>query len=234
MIELRHEFRVDLPINEAWAVLTDLPRVAKCMRGAALEDVVDGEYRGGLSTRIGPVSATFRGVATFQELDEVTRRAVVDARGREAKGSGSANALVTMELKPDGEGTVVHVTTELAVSGKMAQFGRSMMTEVSNSLVEDFTKNLEKMIAAPDDSATVSGTSDAGYSDASHSDDQFDVLSTIALPMLRRAAVPAVAAFVGLCVGLLFGRGRRRRAQLVSPSPMFQPYPSARYNSPEW
>jgi carbon monoxide dehydrogenase subunit G len=237
MIELHHQFRVDLPVEGTWNLLTDLPKVARCLPGANLDDVVDGEYRGGLSTKIGPISAKYRGVAVFREHDEVGRRAVIEAKGREEKGSGSANALITAVLKPDGDGTLVDVSTELAISGRAAQFGRSLLAEVSNSLVDEFVRRLEAMIgggadeAATPETARAPGAAAAAPPLASASPqssaepDQLDVVSTIVLPMLRRAAVPAGAALVAGLVGVLVGRrgGGRRPAGI--PVTYVLPFP---------
>jgi carbon monoxide dehydrogenase subunit G len=225
MITLNNEFRVDLPVDQTWDLLTDLPRVARCLPGATLDDVVDGEYRGGLSTRIGPISAKYRGSASFLERDDVSHRAVIAAKGREAKGSGSANANITAELAPAGDGTLVTVATDLAISGRAAQFGRSLLAEVSTTMVAEFVRRLEQMIQAGDASdgtgtaaesprapggasrqPAVARLGDAGAGDAP---EQLDVLSTVALPMLRRAAVPIGGAVLALVAGVVIGRATR-------------------------
>jgi len=240
MIELHHQFRVSLPIEDTWNLLLDLPKVAKCLPGASLDDVVEGEYRGGLSTRIGPISAKYRGVASFRERDEVTRRAVIEAKGSEEKGSGSASALITASLKPEGEQTLVDVSTELAISGRAAQFGRSLLSEVSDTLVKEFVTRLEAMIeqgAGGDplsDSvlSVASGQQSAGAraftSDAS-ADEQLDVMRTVALPLLRRAALPAAIALATGVVGVLIGRrsgGSRTRDINRIPVTYVLPYPT--------
>lgn len=240
MIELHHQFRVSLPIDDTWDLLLDLPKVAKCLPGANLDDVVEGEYRGGLSTRIGPISAKYRGAASFRERDEVGRRAVIEARGSEEKGSGSASALITASLKPEGAQTLVDVSTELAISGRAAQFGRSLLSEVSDSLVKEFVTRLEAMIeqGPGGGSAGVSSPSVDPRPAEAHtftSDDsaaeQLDVMRTVALPLLRRAAVPAVVALVTGVVGVLIGRrGRGRRTSALGHIPVTYvlPYPTER------
>jgi carbon monoxide dehydrogenase subunit G len=244
MINLHNEFRVALPIDQTWALLTDLPQVAACLPGAHLDDVTDGEYRGGLSTKIGPISARYRGVATFREHDEVGHRAVIEARGREEKGSGSANALITAVLKPDGDGTLVVVATELAISGRAAQFGRSLLAEVSNTMVDEFVRRLETMIsgdggpAAASTAAVAPGASSAvgentavrGPSAAvtapAASENSLDVVRTIALPLLRKAG-PYGAAVLSLAIGLLLGRRSRPRGSRPTDIPLTYvlPYP---------
>jgi hypothetical protein len=236
VINLHNQFRVALSVEETWNLLTDLPKVARCLPGARLDDVVDGEYRGGLSTKIGPISAKYQGVATFREHDEVSHRAVIDARGREAKGSGSASALVTAVLKPDATGTLVDVSTELAISGRAAQFGRSLMAEVSNTMIDEFVRRLETMISgeaeAPGSAPPVAPTAQAApqatvSQTADDADESLDVVRTIVLPMLRRAAVPIGAAVVSLTLGVLLGRrggsGNRRGGAI--PVTYVLPYP---------
>lgn len=247
MIALHHQFTVDLSVEETWALLTDLPKVAQCMPGAGIDEVVDGEYRGGLSTRIGPISAKYKGTAVFREHDEVGHHAVIEARGREEKGSGSASALITTHLKPDESGTLVDVSTELAISGKAAQFGRSLLTEVSNSIVDDFVRRLEAMIAAGEAgtsdasvragaSTSTSPASSTGRAAAASSDEgeaSLDMFSTVAAPLLRKAAVPAVAALVAGVLGVLLGRRGRSRTQTGGiPVTYVLPYPSPSDRTP--
>lgn len=201
-MKLANDFWVALPVDEAWALLTDLPRIAPCLPGAHLDDVVDGEYRGGLATKIGPINARYRGVARFVERDDVDHRAVIEARGSEERGSGAASGTVVATLHPDGQGTRVDLSTELAISGRAAQFGRSLVAEVSASMLAEFARRLEAIVRP--------GTSTAVARDEA---DRLDVVRTVALPMLRRAAVPAACAVVAGVIGWLLGhRGSGRGA----------------------
>jgi uncharacterized protein len=247
MISLNQQFRVALGVDDAWAVLTDLPKVARCMPGADLDRIVDGEYRGGLSTKIGPINATYQGVAVFREHDDVAHRAVVEARGREAKGSGSASALITFQLKPDDDGTLVEVSTELAISGRAAQFGRSLLAEVSNAMLDQFVRRLEAMIDQPDGGDTTgmrstpaasasdaipSGATDAraGFSsmDANSPGGQsLDVVRAIVLPLVRRATVPIATAALGGLIGILIGRRGRGGDPDSIPVTYVLPYPGS-------
>jgi hypothetical protein len=235
-MKLNNAFHVDLPVADTWALLTDLPRVAPCLPGAHLDEVVDGEYRGGLSSRIGPITAKYQGSAHFLEQDEVAYRAVIAARGREERGSGSATATVTVSLAPDGSGTTVTVATDLAISGRAAQFGRSLLAEVSTSLIGEFVRRLEAMIhgggATPSNGATapaaavngvtthapsVNGAGAPPSSAAPLQDNTLDVAGTVFLPLLRRAVAPAAAALIGIALGALLGRrrgGRRSRPDI--------------------
>jgi carbon monoxide dehydrogenase subunit G len=142
-VELTNEFSVGVPVDEAWLVLTDLERIAPCMPGAQLEEVEGDEYRGIVKIKVGPITAQYKGVATFQERDEAAHRAVIKAEGRDTRGQGNASALVTATLVAEGDGTKVTVQTDLTVTGKVAQFGRGVMADVSSKLMDQFVKALE-------------------------------------------------------------------------------------------
>jgi carbon monoxide dehydrogenase subunit G len=143
-VELTNEFSVRVPVDEAWRVLTDLERIAPCMPGAQLEEVEGDEYRGVVKIKVGPITAQYKGVASFQERDEAAHRAVIKAEGRDTRGQGNASALVTATLEAEGdESTKVTVLTDLTVTGKVAQFGRGVMADVSAKLMDQFVKQLE-------------------------------------------------------------------------------------------
>lgn len=204
-MKLDNSFRVELPVDQAWNLLTDLPRIAPCLPGAHLDDVVDGEYRGGLSTKIGPINARYTGTARFLELDDVGRRAVIEARGREQKGSGAASATIVAVLRPDERGTAVDVSTELSVSGRAAQFGRSLLAEVSETMLAEFTRRLAESISSP--GRVQPGTAESRIA---HEENQLDVFSTVALPLLRRASVPGLVAVLAGLLGWVIGRSHPR------------------------
>lgn len=142
-MELTNEFSVSVPVDEAWSVLIDLERVAPCMPGFQLQEVEGDEYRGVVKVKVGPMTAQYKGVATFQERDETNHRAVVRAEGRETRGQGSAAATVTATLEPADGGTRVTMRTDLTITGKVAQFGRGVLADVSRKLIGDFVKALE-------------------------------------------------------------------------------------------
>jgi carbon monoxide dehydrogenase subunit G len=143
-VELTNEFSVRVPVDEAWRVLTDLERIAPCMPGAQLEEVEGDEYRRVVKIKVGPITAQYKGVASFQERDEAAHRAVIKAEGRDTRGQGNASALVTATLEAEGdESTKVIVLTDLTVTGKVAQFGRGVMADVSAKLMDQFVKQLE-------------------------------------------------------------------------------------------
>jgi carbon monoxide dehydrogenase subunit G len=142
-VELTNEFSVSVPVDEAWRVLTDLERIAPCMPGAELQEVEGDEYRGIVKVKVGPITAQYKGAASFQERDDVAKRAVIRAEGRDVRGQGNAAATVTATLAPEGDGTHVTVLTDLTVTGKVAQFGRGVMADVSAKLMDQFVKALE-------------------------------------------------------------------------------------------
>ena len=149
-MELTNDFRVDLPVDQAWAILTDVERIAPCMPGAQLQEVEGDDYRGIVKVKVGPITAQYKGQATFVERDVDKHVAVLRAEGRETRGQGNANATITATLTPDGEGTAVTVVTDLTVTGKVAQFGRGVMADVSAKLLGQFVSCLESTVLAGD------------------------------------------------------------------------------------
>ena len=149
-MELTNEFTVGVPVSEAWAVLTDVERIAPCMPGAELQEVQGDEYRGIVKVKVGPITAQYKGKAVFVERDESGGKVVLRAEGRDTRGQGNANATMTATLVPDGSGTKVTVSTDLAVTGKVAQFGRGVMADVSAKLLGQFVDCLENnVLGAP-------------------------------------------------------------------------------------
>ncbi len=142
-MELNNEFHVSVPVDVAWAVLTDLERIAPCMPGAELQEVEGDEYRGIVKVKVGPISAQYKGTARFVEQDDDQHRAVLVAEGRDSRGQGNATAKVTATAVPDGTGTTVSLVTDLTVTGKVAQFGRSVMADVSARMLGEFARRLE-------------------------------------------------------------------------------------------
>ena len=147
-MELTNDFRVGLDVDRAWAVLTDLERIAPCMPGAQLQEIEGDEYRGIVKIKVGPITAQYKGQATFVDQDAVNHVAVLRAEGRETRGQGNANATITATLVPDGDGTAVTVVTDLVVTGRVAQFGRGVLVEVSAKLLDQFVDCLEKTVLA--------------------------------------------------------------------------------------
>jgi carbon monoxide dehydrogenase subunit G len=152
-VELTHEFTVPASVEDAWAAFNDLERITPCFPGAALTSF-DGEtFAGGVKVKLGPISMQYTGTGKFLERDEVAHRAVIEAKGKDKRGNGTAAATVTAELSDAGDsGTNVRVRTDLNVTGKPAQFGRGVMQDVSDKLLGQFATCLESRLAAPEQS----------------------------------------------------------------------------------
>ncbi len=149
-MELTNEFRVSVPVADAWAVLTDVERIAPCLPGAQLQEIEGDEYRGIVKVKVGPITAQYKGKATFQSQDDVAHIAVLKAEGRDTRGQGNASALITATLTPDGDGTAVKVVTDLTITGKVAQFGRGVLVDVSGKLLTQFVECLENDLLSGD------------------------------------------------------------------------------------
>jgi carbon monoxide dehydrogenase subunit G len=166
-VKIEDQFRVDVPIEEAWRVLLDVARIAPCMPGAQLQEIEGDEYRGVVKVKVGPITAQYKGAARIIEADEDARRIVLKGEGRDTRGQGNASATVTVLLAPDGAGTQVSVDTDLNVTGKVAQFGRGVMADVSGKLLGQFVACLESNVLSGNGSAGESdAATDAGDGDA--------------------------------------------------------------------
>jgi uncharacterized protein len=154
-MELTNDFRVALPIDRAWAVLTDVELIAPCLPGAQLTEIEGDEYRGLVKVKVGPITAQYKGQARFLSQDADQHIAVLRAEGRETRGQGNANATITATLTPDGEGTAVAILTELTITGRVAQFGRGVLADVSAKLLDQFVADLEKTVLADDTASPV-------------------------------------------------------------------------------
>jgi carbon monoxide dehydrogenase subunit G len=156
-MDLNHEFVVNVPVAEAWAILTDLERIAPCLPGAQLTEVEGDTYRGQVKIKVGPILAQFKGQASFVSRDDVAHKATLKGEGRDTTGKGNASAMITAELTsvtPTSTKCTVH--TDLSISGKVAQFGRGALADVSDKLLAQFSENLNQLIsAAPAPSAPV-------------------------------------------------------------------------------
>jgi carbon monoxide dehydrogenase subunit G len=138
-MELEHSFTVPVGVDDAWKVLLDIERVATCMPGAALDTIDGDDFTGTVKVKIGPISLTYKGKASYLEKDETAHRLVINAQGRDTRGNGTAAAKVTAALSQDGDtATKVDVRTDLDITGKPAQFGRGVMVDVGNKLIGQF------------------------------------------------------------------------------------------------
>ena len=144
-------FDVPLPPDQAWKTLMDIERIAPCMPGAELTEMVDDKtFKGKVSVRLGPVALTFQGTASFEDIDNDAHTASVKAQGADAKGRGGANANVAFHLEPSDTGSTVKIHTDLQLSGSVAQYGRGagMIQDLASQIIGQFAKNLSAQIEA--------------------------------------------------------------------------------------
>ena len=167
-MELNHSFTVKQPIAETWQLLTALERIAPCLPGAQLEEVHGDVYKGGVKIKVGPITAQFKGEAQFAERNDADFKAVLKASGRDTGGKGNASATITAQLTPvDASSTTCNLVTDLSITGKVAQFGRGALADVSEKLLAQFSDNLNELIKtqgaapAPAPAATAAATSSA-------------------------------------------------------------------------
>jgi carbon monoxide dehydrogenase subunit G len=149
-MEIFEEFRVPLPVDDAWRLLLDIERIAPCMPGAQLKEIEGDEYRGIVKVKVGPITAQYKGSATFESTDDADHVAVIVASGRDTRGQGNASATIKLSLGAEGDQTLVSVETDLSITGKVAQFGRGVINDVSGKLLAQFVENLERDVLSGD------------------------------------------------------------------------------------
>ena len=148
-MELKHEFTVPASVEETWTAFNDIESVAACFPGAVVTSVEGDTFQGSCKVKLGPIALVYNGSGTFMEKDESARRMVIDAKGKDKRGNGTAGAHVTATMTEAGTGTRVEVLTDLAITGKPAQFGRGVMQDVSDKLLGQFTDCLEQKVGRP-------------------------------------------------------------------------------------
>jgi carbon monoxide dehydrogenase subunit G len=196
--------------GRAWEILTDAERIAPCIPGAQLLSVDGDDFTGAVKVKVGPITVQYKGNASFQEKDEMAHRAVIKANGKETRGQGNASAIVTAELKDEGDGTTCVLTTNLTISGKAAQFGRGVLADVSAKLIGQFAERLEADLLAGSATIPSGDAVDAppvlsvapGRDDAA----SVDLLAVAAIPIAKRVAPVAAGLVAGLAIGWVLGR----------------------------
>jgi uncharacterized protein len=215
-MKLENEFRVGVPVEDAWRVLLDVERIAPCMPGAQLQEVEGDQYRGIVKIKVGPITAQYKGAARITEVDDANHRAVLRAEGRDTRGQGNASATVTTTLQPDGDGTRVSIDSDVTITGKVSQFGRGVIVDVSRKLLDQFVACLERDIlstsAEPTTPETTEPSGTAREGDAasggartidSPEAEPVDLLRVAGAPVLKRLIPAAVVVVVVVVVVLI-------------------------------
>jgi carbon monoxide dehydrogenase subunit G len=213
-MDLVHEFTVPVPVDDAWRILTDVERIAPCLPGAQLQEIEGDTYRGIVKVKVGPIQAQFKGQASFIEQDHVAHRVVLKGEGRDTTGKGNAAALITAELTSlTASSTSVKVLTDLSITGKVAQFGRGAMADISDKLLAQFVENLNVLIgeqqaapaaAAPAPAAPTTEEDEAPQIrkiDAPEAE-ALDLLSVSSGAIVKRA-IPVVIAIAAVVIWLV-------------------------------
>ncbi|WP_101783649.1 SRPBCC family protein [Nonomuraea indica] len=146
-MRFEHEFTVPVPVEQAWAVLLDVERVAPCLPGASLDTVEGERFTGRMKVKVGPITVAYRGTAEFEDVDKDGHTLTIKASGKEDRGAGTASATVRARLSPAGGATAVAVETSFNVTGRPAQFGRGVMAEVGGKLIDRFAANLSDLLS---------------------------------------------------------------------------------------
>lgn len=207
-MEFTNQFRVPAGIDEAWDLLGDLPRVATCLPGAAVDSLEGDRFTGHVGVRVGPIKAAYNGQGTVSTRDDTSHVMVIDASGKEGSGRGSAAARIALELQSvDRSHTLVDVRTTLDVTGKVAQFGRRALADVNQRMLDQFAANLAQLCDAPAEAESGATRADVAPRPAASSD--AIGLATLLPESVVRAA-PLVLSFVaGAVFTSILGRALR-------------------------
>jgi carbon monoxide dehydrogenase subunit G len=210
-MKIANEFTINVPMDDAWDVLIDLAQVVPLMPGAQLVGREGDDYLGKVKVKIGPVTSEFTGKAHFTDLDGEQHRVVIDARGREARGTGNAAAVVTAALHPDGNSTRVTVDTDLKIVGKLAQFGSGMLQQVSENLLGQFVEALDSKLSrsARDTQPAAAQEPNLNAVTAAPEPAPIDLLELAGGGALKKYG-PVVLAGLALLLAYLVGRALRR------------------------
>ena len=219
-MKLENSFTVAAPLDRTWDTLLDIERVARCLPGAKIESgAEDGVYRGAMKMKLGPMTVDYRGTARLQDVDEDTHTASIAVQAREAKGQGTAAAVISNRLEPQNGGTKVVAVTDLNITGRQAQFGRGIMEDVAETMMSQFAERLEtemqrgEVAEPPQDAQAPAGAAASGPAPepAAQDEDALNVGNVLMdTPMVRYGGIAALVAILLLAVVALL-RGRRRQ-----------------------
>jgi len=203
-MKLENEFRVDVPVEQAWRVLLDVERIAPCMPGAQLQEVEGDEYRGIVKVKVGPITAQYKGAARITEADETNHHAVIRAEGRDTRGQGNASATVTANLQPDADGTRVTIDSDVAITGKVSQFGRGVIADVSGKLLDQFVACLERdLLSGPENGPTSTEAPPARENAPSPTARTIDAPEAEPVDLLRAAGAPVLKRVIPVALAIV-------------------------------
>ena len=235
-IELDNSFTVPVPPEKAWDVLLDVERIAPCMPGASVQSISDdgNEIEGQVKVKLGPLSLTYKGTAKFIGKDQANQTITIEATGKETRGAGTASANVQATLKPaDVTGsTLVSIHTSLNVTGRPAQFGRSLLPEVSGKLIQQFATNLEALISSDNPAAAASGETASPEADGTAADssgaaapaaatpapapvmkqeESLNAFKFVVVPVLKRVLPVAAVGAAGAAIAVIIRKLTRKK-----------------------
>lgn len=220
-MQLTDQFTVPVAVDQLWEVLNDVERIAPCVPGFTLAEANHPEYRGRMRVKVGAITVSYDATIRFVERDEAARRVVLAVSGREVRGAGSVDATVTSTLQGDDHRTTAEMVTDVNVTGRVAQFGRGIIADVSSRMTEQFVERLNARVLAPpaapqaphaasatQDAADRASTASGPAPAAPPAEEPLDLGSVAAVPVLKRIA-PVVAGLA--LVALVAWLWRRRR-----------------------
>ena len=198
-MELNNEIDVNAPIQEVWEAFNTPERIAPCLPGAELQEVDGNNFNGLVKIKVGPITAQYKGTASYLEKDEDAQKVVIKGDGRDTRGAGNASATITaqlFEISPDV--TNVNVRTELTITGKVAQFGRGAISDVSGKLMTQFAQNLEQLLEPSAKTEKETAETDTKSNENETTDNELNLLSVVAIPVLKRFGIPIAALAIGV------------------------------------
>jgi uncharacterized protein len=225
-MKIQNEIEVSTPPDDLFEVLSDVERVAPLLPGATLEGKEDDDtYAGTVKVKVGPISVSYRGTIYFQELDHEARRAVMRASGQEINGQGSTEATITATVSGSDSTSVLTMDTDMEVRGKVAQFGRGAIGNVSQKILDQFARNLEAQVlgggeqeggepggaAKDEESEQPEAAASRPAAAAPAGGDSLDLLSVVGAPELGKVLPAAIGLVLGLLIGHLLGAHRTSR-----------------------
>jgi carbon monoxide dehydrogenase subunit G len=187
-MDLTHRFSVPAQIDEAWNAFNNLEELAPCFPGATIESIEGDEFTGSVKIKLGPVALVYNGSGRYVERNDTDRRVVIEARGKDKRGNGTATAIVTASFAESGEQTDVEVLTDLAITGKPAQFGRGVISDVSDKLLDQFVACVSGRFTEGLGATEEASPSAASASDTATRFDEADTEQTIELETVPGAA----------------------------------------------